>query len=160
MDSLLCCCKRCENSDAPIDTNLHATTLCCVSGNVQFDLKDGTSLDSSQETQTNTRSSFKKYYDFGKEGALNNTPETLLRLGRKRLPKLTRKQVLQFLTKQPSYTVHRRLAKIQFPRRAIQVRAPLLRVDADLIELGDLFHGMINTNIFSIVLMHLPSLFG
>ena len=58
MDSLLCCCKRCENSDAPIDTNLHATTLCCVSGNVQFDLKDGTSLDSSQE---NTRSSFKKY---------------------------------------------------------------------------------------------------
>ena len=78
------------------------------------------------------------YYDFGKEGALNNTPETLLRLGRKRLPKLTRKQVLQFLTKQPSYTVHRRLAKIQFPRRAIQVRAPLLRVDADLIELGDL----------------------
>ena len=78
------------------------------------------------------------YYDFGKEGALNNTPETLLQLARAQLPTISRSQVKAFLTKQPSYTVHRRIAKLQCPRRPIRVRAPRLRVDADLIELTDL----------------------
>ena len=78
------------------------------------------------------------YYNYGEEGALTNTPHILLRLGRQRLPQLKLADVKHFLTKQASYTVHRRLARKHFPRRKIRVRAPRLRVDADLIELVDL----------------------
>lgn len=80
------------------------------------------------------------YYGYGKEGALNNNVETLLRLVRATPggTKCTRKLVIDFLTKQPSYTVHRRVARRQFPRRIIRVPTRGVRVDADLIELGDL----------------------
>jgi len=78
------------------------------------------------------------YYNYGEEGALNNSPQVLLRLGREHLPQLTLQEVKDFLTRQPSYTVHRRLARRNFPRHRIPVQAPRLRADADLIELGDL----------------------
>lgn len=44
----------------------------------------------------------------------------------------------EFLSGQQSYTVHRRIKKLQFPRRVIQVATSRVRADGDLIELGDL----------------------
>ena len=53
-------------------------------------------------------------------------------------PKASENDVKLFLTKQPSYTVHRRIRRIHFPRRHIRIPASKIRCDADLIELGDL----------------------
>lgn len=81
----------------------------------------------------------KIYYNYGEEGALNNNIQTLLRLLKNAgFPKATSAHVLEFLSKQPGYTVHKRLKKAQFKRRPILVSTSKVRADADLIELGDL----------------------
>jgi len=79
------------------------------------------------------------YYNYGEEGALNNNVSTLLsKLRESGYPKTSSRQVEEFLSKQPGYSVHRRIKKLQFPRRSILVAAARVRVDGDLIELGDL----------------------
>jgi len=84
------------------------------------------------------------YYAHGEEGALTNTPPKLLRIALSKIKhpslrkQLTLARIKQFLIRQSSYTVHRRLARKQFPRRRIRLTSRALRVDADLIELGDL----------------------
>ncbi len=81
----------------------------------------------------------KIYYNFGSEGALNNSTSELLRLLRERgYPNANRQDVINFLQKQANYTVHRRISKKQFPRRHIRIAASKIRCDADLIEVGDL----------------------
>lgn len=78
------------------------------------------------------------YYAYGNEGALNNSPQYLYRLGRPLLPDLRVAEVKRFLTRQKSYTVHRRQARLHFPRRRIKVAAPRVRIDADLVDMQDL----------------------
>jgi len=84
------------------------------------------------------------YYNYGEEGALNNTPRHLLRLARNKikdkrlLTQLNMARIRLFLTRQSSYTVHRRMSKRAFPRRRIRLTARAIRADADLVELGDL----------------------
>lgn len=85
----------------------------------------------------------KIYYGFGKEGALQNTPQKLLTIARRRLPAQLRKRLsLQrlkvFLTRQPSYTVHRHIHRRSFPRRRIKISHRGQRFDADLLDLQDL----------------------
>jgi len=84
------------------------------------------------------------YYSHGEEGALTNTPRKLLKIALRKIKhprlrqQLTTKRIKLFLTRQASYTVHRRFAKKQFPRRRIRLTSRALRVDADLVELKDL----------------------
>ena len=79
------------------------------------------------------------YHNLGKEGAYNNNPKVLIELLRKQgFPTANIKDVNEFLTSEQSYTVHRRFNKVQFPRRHIRTPAGGVRVDIDLIELGDL----------------------
>ena len=80
------------------------------------------------------------YYNYGEEGALNNNIKTLRRLIKERNDGLiiSEAQIREFLTTQPGYTVHRRVRKLQFPRRQIHVSTARVRADGDLIELGDL----------------------
>lgn len=79
------------------------------------------------------------YYNYGNEGALNNSPNTLLRLLKEKgYSSASIDDIKSFLSKQSSYTVHRRIRKSQFPRRHIRIPASKIRCDADLIELGDL----------------------
>ena len=103
------------------------------------------------------------YYNYGGDGALQNTPSKLLNVVRSRLlesstedkkrrrgrpvnpatnSKLLRAlnldRVKAFLSKQPSYTVHRRIQQEQFPRRRILVSSPRQRLEGDLLELRDL----------------------
>jgi len=79
------------------------------------------------------------YHNLGNEGAYNNNPKTLRDLVRARgFPAANVQDVKDFLTTEQSYTVHRRFNKVQFPRRHIRINAAGVRVDIDLIELGDL----------------------
>jgi len=81
----------------------------------------------------------KIYYNYGEEGALNNNVSTLLKLVRKAgFPTASTSDVQEFLSKQPGYTVHRRIQKSQFRRRTIFVPTNRVRSDGDLIELRDL----------------------
>ena len=82
----------------------------------------------------------KIYYNYGQEGALLNNVSLLKSIANKekRGRKITTEQVNEFLSKQPAYTVHKRFRKAQFRRRQIRVAAKNVRVDCDLIELGDL----------------------
>lgn len=50
----------------------------------------------------------------------------------------TVEKVKEFLSKQQSYTVHRRIQTHQYPHRRIHVAASYVRIDGDLIELRDL----------------------
>lgn len=89
------------------------------------------------------------YYQYGGPGALQNNPQRLRSIvnqqqqlqkqgrGRKAKP-VTLEEVEAFLSKQPSYTVHHRVRRRQFPRRSILVPTPRLRIDGDLLELRDL----------------------
>ena len=82
------------------------------------------------------------YYQYGNEGALQNNPHHLRKIvnrrwtGKKR--EIPLEKVDEFLSKQPSYTVHHRVRGRQFPRRKILVPCPKLRIDGDLLELRDL----------------------
>lgn len=95
------------------------------------------------------------YYNYGEPGALQNTPEKLLKTAQSRLLEasfgsrpgrrptralstLNLEFVKSFLSKQPSYTVHRRVQREQFPRRKILVSGQRQRLEADLLELRDL----------------------
>lgn len=101
------------------------------------------------------------YYNYGKGGALQNTPSLLLEAAKNHLregektagrpPRFSSKTLIkqlegaaahelvsEFLSKQPSYTVHRRIQKEHFPRRKILVPGPRNRLEADLLELRDL----------------------
>ena len=75
------------------------------------------------------------YYNYGQEGALLNDVKKLSKIAG---PTISEEDVRTFLTAQPSYTVHRRLKRKQFPRRTIFVPTAGVRADADLIEMGDL----------------------
>ena len=85
------------------------------------------------------------YYNLGGEAALTNSPQLLLnavkerwrRGGRGRNLRLNLRHVREFLESQPSYTVHRRYKKIK-RRRSILTAASFSRLEADLLELGDL----------------------
>jgi len=75
----------------------------------------------------------------GKEGAYSSNISQLLRILRKDgFPKAKSEDVKKFLTSDPSYTVHKRIRKLSFPRRHIRIPARAIRLDGDLIELGDL----------------------
>ncbi len=94
------------------------------------------------ETQIDAALS-KIYYGFGKRGALQNTPSKLLEVARAQLPsrlskKLNLARIKTFLTRQSSYTVHRRMPKRAFPRRKIRLTHRGMRYDADLVDLQDL----------------------
>lgn len=79
------------------------------------------------------------YYNYGGEGALQNNPAKLLRLIKnKGYVSANIQQVKEFLSKQPSYTVHHRAPSRQYPHRKIHVAANHVRIDADLIELRDI----------------------
>ena len=87
------------------------------------------------------------YYHYGNEGALQNNPRLLREIvNRRRMPapggkkrgEIPLEKVEEFLSKQPSYTVHHRVRGRQFPRRKILVPCPKLRIDGDLLELRDL----------------------
>ncbi len=79
------------------------------------------------------------YHQLGKEGAYTKNKRRLLELlHEKGVVNATEADVKQFLTSQPDYTVHKRVRRRQFPRRHIRVAAKAIRVDADLIEVGDL----------------------
>lgn len=81
----------------------------------------------------------KVYYDYGNEGALNNSISVLLKLLRENgYSNATDKDVKSFLHKQTSYTVHKRLKKKQFPRRSIHITASKVRTDGDLMDMQDL----------------------
>ena len=80
------------------------------------------------------------YYAYGKASALQNNPRTLLnhlhQTGKH--PQASLQQVIDFLSKQPSYTVHHRVPRRQWPHRRIHVPSMHVRCDADLFELQDL----------------------
>lgn len=78
------------------------------------------------------------YYNYGKVGALQNSPWKLLKLLQHHYPKAKLSDIIEFLSKQPSYTVHHRAPNKKFPRRPIRVLTPRARYDADLLELRDL----------------------
>ncbi len=78
------------------------------------------------------------YYNYGSATALQNTPSTLLRHLRSIHPKAQLHHVTDFLSKQPSYTVHHRAPPRQYPHRRIHVANTRVRYDADLLELRDL----------------------
>ena len=87
------------------------------------------------------------YYGYGNVGALQNNPQKLQEAaaaaaatgkGRGRKVVLTGERVMEFLSKQPSYTVHHRVRKRQFPRRKLLISVPKLRLEGDLLELRDL----------------------
>ena len=82
------------------------------------------------------------YHNYGQAGALSNTPKLFLKALKQRWPKIVASEadIKKFLETQQSYTVHRRISRLNFPRRKINVPASRIRADADLIELGDLSH--------------------